>query len=262
MNDSMRRHDLSRLILGLAVCALGVLFTLDRMDVLDAGSLIEYWPLFLVAIGVSRLLQAPGGSGRGFGLVLVVVGTWLLLYNLELVDFSLWDLWPVVLVLVGIGMVWKALGGDRRGSRVLAPEAPVPFDPMAPPPPPPTGDGGPPPLVPPAASDDYVDGLAVLGGFKRVVTSKRFQGGSLTAFLGGCEVDLRRAGIDGDSAVIDTLAFWGGVTIFVPEDWAVELRGTPVLGAFEDKTRGRHGGSAKTLIVKGFAVMGGVEVKD
>ncbi|MGV8040199.1 MAG: LiaI-LiaF-like domain-containing protein [Thermoanaerobaculaceae bacterium] len=262
MNDSMRRRDLSRLILGLAVCALGVLFTLDRMDVLDAGSLIEYWPLFLVAIGVSRLLQAPGGSGRGFGLVLVVVGSWLLLYNLELVDFGIRDVWPVVLVLVGVGMVWRALGGDRRRPCCPEPETPTPFDPMAPPPPPATGDAGPPPMAPPAASDDYVDGLAVLGGFKRVVTSKRFQGGSLTAFMGGCEVDLRRAGIEGDSAVIDTLAFWGGITIYVPEDWAVELRGTPVLGGFEDKTRGRHGGSAKTLIIKGFAVMGGVEVKD
>lgn len=262
MNDSIRRHDLSRLIIGLAVCALGVLFTLDHMDVLDAGNLLEYWPLFLVAIGLSRLLQAPGGQGRGFGLILVVVGTWLLLYNLELVDFGIRDVWPVLLVLVGAGMVWRALGGDRRRRCCPQPDSPTPFDPMAPPPPPPTGEAGPPPMVPPASTDDYVDGLAVLGGFKRVVTSKRFQGGSLTAFMGGCEVDLRQAGIEGDSAVVDTLAFWGGITIHVPEDWAVELRGTPVLGGFEDKTRGRHGGSAKTLIIKGFAVMGGVEIKD
>ncbi|HPC83318.1 MAG TPA: DUF5668 domain-containing protein [Thermoanaerobaculaceae bacterium] len=263
MNDSLRRRDLSRLIMGLAVCALGVLFTLDRLDVLDAGRLIEYWPLLLVAMGLARLLEAPGGRGRGFGLVLVVVGSWLLLYNLEVVDFSLWNLWPLALVLVGAGMIWKALGGDRRRPPSGAPEVAVPLDPMAPPPPPPaTGETGPLPFAPPASSEDWVDGLAVLGGFRRVVTSKRFQGGSLTAFMGGCEVDLRQAGIEGDGAVIDTLAFWGGITIHVPGDWAVELRGTPVLGAFEDKTGNRRGNSGKTLIVKGFAVMGGVEVKD
>ncbi|HPW56685.1 MAG: hypothetical protein KA072_09315 [Thermoanaerobaculaceae bacterium] len=262
MHDSIRRRDLSRLILGLAFCALGVLFTLDHMEVIDAGSLIAYWPLFLVAIGLSRVLQAPGGRGRGFGLLLVVVGSWWLLYNLDLVDFNIWRLWPVLLVLVGAGMVWRALGGDRRRACWPEPEMSTVLDPMAPPPPPATGEPGPPPVAASPASDDYVDGLAILGGFKRVVTSKRFRGGSLTAFMGGCEVDLRRADIEGDSAVIDTLAFWGGITVWVPEHWAVELCGTPVLGGFEDKLRNRHGSSAKTLIVKGFAVMGGVEVKD
>lgn len=260
MNEARRRHDLSRLILGLAVCGLGILFTLDHLGWFDAGSLFDYWPLLLVAIGLSRLLQAPAGQGRGVGLVLVLVGVWWVAYNLGLVDISVWRLWPVLLLLFGIGMVWRALGGDRR-HRIHDETSPASgFDALAPPPP--RGTETPPAPRARASSDDVVNGLALLGGFKRVVTSKRFQGGSLTAFMGGVEVDLRQAEIEGDSAAIETLAFWGGIDIRVPEDWAVELSGTPILGGFEDKTTRRHGSSAKTLIIRGFAIMGGVEIKD
>lgn len=260
MNEARRRHDLSRLILGLAVCGLGILFTLDHMGWFDAGSLFDYWPLLLVAIGLSRLLQAPGGQGRGVGLVLVLVGTWWVLYNLGIVNVSVWRLWPGLLLLIGAGMVWKAVGGGRH--RVHGEARPTSgFDAMAPPPVGDTQLPPPPPLVN-ASSDDVVNGLAMLGGYKRVVTSKRFQGGSLTAFMGGVEVDLRQAEIDGDYAAIETLAIWGGIEIRVPESWAVEVTGTPILGGFEDKTTRRHGSSAKTLIIRGFAIMGGVEIKD
>jgi hypothetical protein len=261
MDDRIRRHDLSRLLLGLMVCALGVVFTLDHLGWWDAGHIGSYWPLFLVVFGLSRLLQAPGGRGRGFGLVLVVVGIWWTLYNLEIVDYSVWQLWPVLLIIAGAGMVLEAFGLRRgREDRSTAPSSPAEVDLMAPPP---TGEPVPPPL--PTAGDDrdaYVDGLAILGGFKRVVTSQQFRGGSLTAFMGGCHVDLRQASIAGDTAILDTMAFWGGIEIKVPSSWMVVLQGTPILGGFEDKTTQRRGGGSKTLVIRGFAVMGGVTVVD
>ena len=39
-------------------------------------------------------------------------------------------------------------------------------------------------------------------------------------------------------------------------------RVVPLLGGYEDKTRPPKGAAAHTLVVRGFAIMGGIEVKN
>jgi len=41
----------------------------------------------------------------------------------------------------------------------------------------------------------------------------------------------------------------------------VEIRGTPLLGGFDDKTDGAAGEDAPLLQITGTAIMGGVDVK-
>ena len=48
----------------------------------------------------------------------------------------------------------------------------------------------------------------------------------------------------------------------MPEDWAVESRVTPLLGGVEDKTRPPQGATRARLLLRGFAIMGGVEIKN
>ncbi len=87
----------------------------------------------------------------------------------------------------------------------------------------------------------------------------------MVAFMGGCEVDLRNARIQNGPAVIDAFAFWGGVEIRVPEEWVVTVEGIALLGAYEDSTRtlAEEGDMLRQeLVVKGLAIMGGVEIKN
>jgi class 3 adenylate cyclase len=104
--------------------------------------------------------------------------------------------------------------------------------------------------------------IAVLSGHQ---TKGRWRiGGKTTAVavMGGCDMDLRRAEIEGPEVEITAVAFWGGIQIIVPEGFDVELRGFSFMGGRSLRTRDVPiiPGSPR-IVVKGFAVMGGVEVK-
>jgi class 3 adenylate cyclase len=82
------------------------------------------------------------------------------------------------------------------------------------------------------------------------------------AVMGGCDMDLRRAEIEGPEVEITAVAFWGGIDIIVPEGFDVELRGFSFMGGRSLKLRDVPivPGSPR-IVVRGFAVMGGIDVK-
>ncbi|MEW6511287.1 MAG: DUF5668 domain-containing protein [Bacteroidota bacterium] len=220
-------------ILGIAALVFGVVFLLDNMDILDARQYVPYWPVFLIAFGLLRVFQPRGGAGsRVWGLIFVIIGGVLLLRTLGLSDIGFRELWPLILVLIGASLLW----GSSYRSRVI---------------------WG---TTPPADPHSLVSGFAVLGGFQRSLNSQDFRGGELSAIMGGCEVDLRQASIKEPEAVINTFAFWGGIKIKVPTSWSVSLQGFPFLGGYDDKTSQPSDPTAKRLVIKGTAIMGGVEV--
>lgn len=220
-----------QLVLGLLVIVAGVLFLLDNLGIATARAYLRYWPVGLVAIGLLKIWQSREGCPGAFaGFIFTFAGVWLLLEELALVRIRLNDLWPLFLVFFGAYLVWQGISGRKR--------------------PPEAGD-----------DDDRLSAFAMLGAVARGNNSPSFRGGTLTAIMGGCEIDLRHASIDGE-AVIDVFAMWGGIDIRVPEDWSVHLRVVPLLGGADDKTRPPQGTSPHRLVLRGFAIMGGIEVKN
>jgi predicted membrane protein len=227
-----------QLLLGFFIILIGILFTLDNLDVLESDEYLRHlWPAGIIAVGLTMLVQSKTPSGRAVGIVFSLVGILWLLSTLHLIRFSIWDYWPLILVAIGASMVWQAFA---RNSNVTITAKPNPrVDP-----------------------DSTISAIAVLGGVVRKCNSKDFQGGELTAIMGACEIDLREADILSEEAVINTFAWWGGIEIKVPEDWSVVSRGFPLMGGFADTTRAPQEGPKKRLVIKGFAIMGGVEIKN
>jgi predicted membrane protein len=79
--------------------------------------------------------------------------------------------------------------------------------------------------------------------------------------MGGFDIDLRDADIEGTDATINVNAFMGGGVIRVPETWAVSMRVAAFMGGHSLKAR-EGTQVTKNLIVKGMAIMGGVEVRN
>ncbi len=224
---------LPKLILGLFLILIGVANTLDYLGYLDARELVRFWPALLIVAGISKLIDPGSSSSRFSGVLLTAVGALFLSDNLDLFAFDFEALFPLVLALIGLRLVWIGLWPRQRR---VAPE-----------------------------SLGTLDGMVLLGGGRRISNSADFRGGDLMAVMGGFNVDLKNAKIVNGPAIIDVFAFWGGIDIKVPEDWTVTVKGIPLLGGFDDKTTPPSLGAAgprQELIVKGFAIMGGVEIKN
>lgn len=219
-----------RLIIGLGVLAVGLLWTLDNLDVFEADYILEWWPVILILVGLVRLMDPLCPRFGSFAFI--VIGTALLLDSLDFMNFDFSDIIPVGIAILGLKLVLDALG--RR------PAPPRTFQ----------------------ESDSVVHAFALMAGIRRQTTSTEFRGGDANAIMGGVELDLRHARIkEGEQAVLDTFAFWGGVEITVPENWRVVGTVLPLMGAFEDKTTNKSG-AGPLLVIRGTAIMGGVEVKN
>jgi hypothetical protein len=227
MGDNRPRVS-AQLVIGCAIVVIGVLFTLDNLNILESEPILRWWPALLVMVGLRKLLGFGTRPQMLAGGLLTGAGVLLLLANLDMLRFSIWELWPLQLVFLG---AWLVLRGTQRAR-----------------------EGG-----PPVDPDDYANAFVAMGGVVRKMNSGQFRGGEVTAFMGGVELDLRNAHPASDTIVIDVLAWWGGIELWVPADWKVTSEVLPIMAGYEDKTKPQS--DARThLIVRGFVVMGGIEV--
>jgi len=155
---------------------------------------------------------------------------WWLIEGIVYIRIDARQIMPLFLVFLGGYMVWRGFGGQRTTR--------------------------------PSDGHSSFSALAIMGGVVRRSNSQTFRGADLTAVMGGCEIDLRKASIEpGTEAVIDLFAFWGGIDVKVPEDWTVATRVVPIMGGIEDKTHAPLTAD-KRLVIRGLLVMGGAAVKN
>jgi len=195
--------------------------------------------------------------------VLIVVGGWLLLNTLDLVSLDIWEfILPLLLVFFGARIMMH-----NQGSRSRCASGPNGSRPAGATP---TGQGpsgqGPSGFNSAAASSGepvHASLFSLLSSSKRRWGKSVFRGAETTAFMGGCELDLREALMSaGELAVVDVFVIMGGVNIFVPPNWTVSQEVVPLLGGVHDKTRSVPSNPAQHLLVRGTVVMGGVEISN
>lgn len=221
-------------ILGGILILLGIYLLLSNLGFFYGWSMFRLWPAIFIIIGLSLFLQAGRLGGKITGGILILFGVLFLLRTLHILYFRFGDIWPLFLILIGGGILFNALYRNKYHLTV--------------------SEGSDP--------DNFITAFAFLSGFARKSNTSDFRGGNLTVFMGGCEIDLRQASMESGEAKIDVLAIWGGIDIKVPADWSVSLKGLPILGGIEDKTRQPEAPTGKRLIVSGTAIMGGVSVSN
>jgi predicted membrane protein len=254
-----------KFVIGVFLVLMGIVLALDQLGLVQANHLLRFWPAALIILGLVMLQRRERHSALR-ALVLIVVGGWLLLNTLGLVSLDLWGfIWPLLLVFFGARIMMHNQGSGSNPS----PDQPGAANPTAgttstgagttstaq------TGPGGYAPAAPNPGEPVHASLFALLSGIKRRWGKSAFRGAEVTAFMGGCELDLRDALMSsGELAVVDVFVIMGGVNIFVPPNWTVSQEVVPLLGGVHDKTRSVPSNPAQHLLVRGTVVMGGVEI--
>lgn len=286
--------------IGVIILIVGLILLLDQMGYVSAEYVFRFfWPSIFIFFGIKMAVCRGNPYRMLIGVLLALFGLFLLLGSFGILHVGLNTMWPLLLIIWGAWVIARAFGhGDSWDSRMRDTirarkadwkaqfRANINQKVQGA-----TGAGKPPGT---GSASDYVPGnfadgikstvqeswnswtgnadpgdsefdhVAIFGGVKQRVTVKNFRGGRVLAICGGFEIDLTRADIDGQMAVIDANALMGGGEIRVPDTWVVEFRGVPLLGGYSDETHQTITDSttAKRLVIKGIACMGGVVVKN
>jgi len=227
-----------KIVVGVFILLAGVFALINNFGFYTGIDFWDFWPLILIIIGLGKLFQPAEYRNTFGGLVILIVGIFFQLSTLDIIDFGFRQLWPFILILVGIAILKQSFWGGKNSGGI---------------------------------ESNTVNFMAMLGGGEYNFNSQNLVGGSATAILGGGTINLANAEMTGDSMVIDVFALMGGVDIIVPKHWSVIVNGLPIMGGISDKTlmavRQKTSPDAvpaesKKLIIKGIAIMGGVEVKN
>ncbi|CAN5491279.1 hypothetical protein BH10BAC2_BH10BAC2_12170 [soil metagenome] len=253
-NQNEEKHRDGKVVIGVFFLIIGALLLAYKMGAGVPGWLFT-WPCILIAVGI---FSGVKHRFENFSwLVMVGIGG-LFLINNEFVDLNLQEyILPIVFIGAGILFItrpkhrWR--GADhwknkkhweekwKNGAFMNDPSEADKIN---------ITDG------------EYIEVNSVFGGAKRIILSKNFKGGEINCFMGGAEIDLTQADIQGP-VVIEANQVFGGTKLVIPAHWDLKTEITSIFGGMEDKRKAivTQVDPSKVLILKGASIFGGVEIK-
>jgi predicted membrane protein len=218
-----------RVLAGIILVGVGVLFLLRQAD-FDLPWWLFSWKTIVIAVGL--FIGAKRSFRPGIWMLFTGVGLTFLLNDIFFGYNLRHSFWPIMLIGFGLFMILRPRGG--RGSRW---DSPTEF------------------------SDDTIDSVAIFGGAKKHIISKKFKGGDLTTVFGGTELNFGQADVEG-SATLEITQVFGGTKLVVPANWHVKSEVVCIFGGIDDKRREEKiTESNKVLVLKGTCIFGGIDIK-
>ncbi|WP_158638395.1 LiaF transmembrane domain-containing protein [Panacibacter ginsenosidivorans] len=254
-NQNEYRHRDGKVVTGVFFLIVGALLLANKMGAGIPDWLFS-WPCILILVGIYTGVKH---RFQHFGWVIMVgVGT-LFLINNEFVNLNLHD-YIAPIIFIGLGLMfitrprhrwrgpdhwknkeqWKKKWDDKWKDYANTSQ-PDSIN---------TSDG------------EFIEVNSVFGSAKKLIFSKNFKGGEINCFMGGAEIDLTQADIQGP-VIIEANQVFGGTKLVIPPHWDVKMEVTSVFAGMEDKRPpvATKVDPNKVLILKGTSVFAGIEIK-
>ena len=242
--NSARRSGLGgRVLFGVLVIAVGVLFLVDKAGIAELDSLLDWWPSLIILYGAWRLI-ANRFRSLFLPLLLIFGGVVLQLRELDTADvFS--TIWPAFLIALGVAIV---IGGmrsrnrrQRGGSSSHSASTIIDVD-----------------LGAPADADDGT--LHAVAGSQDRIVSGDFYDGSINVVMGNGTLDMRDATIVDKPATLEVSVVMGEVKVRVPTEWNVRIVNSSQIGDTKDTRRSQNNSDDPDLIIRGSVTMGSLQI--
>jgi predicted membrane protein len=276
----------------------GAVLFLDNIGVLPIPDIQAYWPIVIVFWGATMLERWRSALSVIWGLAIVAWGILLILGNLHILPITGTVFWAIALIAGGITILvrpeafhewqekmrasheaarerqqkrridfrewkeqsradfreqretrraqmheWRDYSGTRAGVNAAFTIGAKIF------------------------SGNRLRETAFFGSLSRRVQTQQFEGGRVDAVFGSIALDLTEATIPppDHTAILKVDAVFGGIEITVPRSWRVVMSTAAVMGGCDDRTippRPEPGVETPTLVIKGSAVFGGIEIRN
>ncbi len=241
-----KRTNNGRLFFGIAFIIIGLMFLYAKLDI----DILGVWreavlsiPMICVIVGLLYLCYKRFLTG----LLILGIGVFFILPLLpyEVVPLGFcgkW--WPLLLIYFGVLMVLfrktpvSATSEQNHANETLQ-DAEVTFD-----------------------ESGRIDCRVGLHGERQIFNEPVFKGGEINVNCGGLELDLRNTTLAEGTVSLNVNVHVGGVTLYIPNDWSVEISSNGFLGGFADKRKNIYPSATNSrlhIIVNTF--LGGGEIR-
>lgn len=220
--------NLTKIIMGAILIACGVIYILGIFDVIDMNiSFDGWWTLFIIVPSISGLITSKDKIWNTFCLLL---GIYLLLAAQGVIEYAIGFKLaaPIIIILLGIKLIVKSSSSQKKikNEEKGETECMAAFS---------------------SQTFDYAD--------EEITIAK------IGAVFGGANCNLTDAKIN-DGSQLELLCVFGGADILVPENVNVKINTFCLFGGISDKRVIKPTDkSAVTLVIKGFCIFGGADIK-
>lgn len=223
--------NLSRILWGIVLIFIGVIWGLNRTGVADINIFFDgWWTLFIIVPSIISLFER--GSNKTSSIIFLVIGILFLLASQGVFEFEiLWEiLLPAIVILIGLSLIFghKVDFNVKEKTKCLD-------------------------------SDDTESIFAAFGEQNVSKSGEKFEKANLNAIFGAVKLDLREAKLEKET-VIGAWAIFGGIEILVPEDCIVKVKATPVFGGVSNERKNNED-AKKTIYIEAYAIFGGLDIK-
>jgi predicted membrane protein len=249
-------HNMKKVALGIIIMFVGVFLLFHNLGYFpwSVYHIVISWPALLVGIGVVLLFDDKSNN-KSAGIILAAIGTLFLLPRIFDVNVSGFFL-PLVIIMIGILFIIRAT--TKKKFRFKS-HVNVSFENKR------EDFTGTPNSGTNTNYDGYISREYVFTGSKERWTYNNVKNIEINAVFSGVELDFTQLELsqNADKVHIKVSSVFGGVVLYVPDDWNIIMQKTGVFGSFTDN-RPRNvvqSANGKPVYLELEAVFGGGEIK-